>query len=350
MKNINPRGLFDESFRLERLIELNDPLITVNKLIDWEIFREDLTNVFAREPKGAGGRPAFNYIMMFKILILQRLYNLSDDQIEYQITDRISFMRFLGLSLSDKVPDSKTVWNFREILALTKVVDKLFDKFTYELQNKGLIANEGRIIDASFVEVPRQRNKREDNLQIKQGQTPQDWLDKPNKLEQKDLDARWTKKNNETFYGYKDHVKIDAKSKIILKFKVTDASVHDSQPLENLLDEEDKGQPLHADSAYSGDPIAKVVESKEIKNQIHEKGYKKKPLTEEQKAKNKEKSRIRVRVEHVFGFIENSMKGSYIRTIGFIRAKAVIGLMNLTYNLCRYIQLQELAMAKCAQM
>lgn len=346
MKNKNPKGLFDEEFRLERLNNLKDPLIIVNELINWNLFRQDLLDVFTKEHKGAGGRPAFDYIMMFKILILQRLYNLSDDQIEFQITDRFSFMRFLGLTISDKVPDSKTIWNFREILTLTKVIDKLFEIFNNELLNKGMIANEGRIVDASFVEVPRQRNSKAENDKIKQDETPQEWLDKPNKLEQKDLDARWTKKNNQTFYGYKDHVKIDSKSKIILKYEVTDVSVLDSQTIDKLTNETDKKQPLWADSAYSGQPIANVIDNKEIENKIHEKAYKNKPLTEEQKENNKEKSKIRVRVEHVFGFIENSMKGSYIHTIGLIRAKAVIGLMNLTYNICRYIQLVKLSTVK----
>lgn len=345
MKNKNPRGLFDEEFRLERLSKLHDPLVLVNKLIKWELFREELTAVFKKEAKGPGGRPPFDYVMMFKILILQRFYNISDDQLEFQITDRFTFMRFLGLTISDKVPDSKTIWYFREIITLSGVIEKLFDKFNNELNNKGLIINEGRIIDASFVEVPRQRNTKEENAQIKQGETPQSWIEKPNKLEQKDLDAQWTKKNKETFYGYKDHIKIDSKSKIILKYEVTDASVHDSQVVDNLTDESDKGQPLYADSAYSGEPIKEVLEEKEIEDQIMEKGYRNKPLTEEQKNQNHTKSKIRVRVEHVFGFIENSMNGSFIRTIGMYRAKAVIGLMNLTYNICRYIQLQKLSRA-----
>jgi IS5 family transposase len=260
---------------------------------------------------------------------------------EYQILDRMTFMRFLDLELSDKVPDSKTIWLFKETLTKANVVEKLFEKFHDELEKQGYIGNEGKIIDASFVEVPRQRNSREENKEIKEGKIPDDWQDKPHKLSQKDIDAKWTKKNNETFYGYKDHVKTDKKSKLIDKYKVTDASVHDSQPLDDLLEEKDADQPLHADSAYTGENQEKTIADKKMQNCVNEKGYRNKPLTEQQKAKNKEKSRVRARVEHVFGFIENSMHGSYIRTIGIVRATATIGLMNLTYNMYRSIQLQK---------
>ena len=320
MKNKNAKGLFDEALRLDKLTMQGDTLVLLKKNINWEQFRPLLDAVLKKEAKGPGGREPFDYVMMFKILILQRYYNLSDDQMEFQILDRMTFMRFLDLELSDKVPDSKTIWLFKETLTKANVVEKLFDKFHDELEKQGYIGNEGKIIDASFVEVPRQRNSREENKEIKEGNIPEDWQDNPHKLSQKDTDARWTKKNNVTFYGYKDHVKTDKKSKFIDKYKVTDASVHDSQPLDELLEEKDADQSLHADSAYTGEEQEKTIADKKMQNCVNEKGYRNKPLTEEQKAKNKEKSKVRARVEHVFGFIENSMGGSFIRTIGIVRA------------------------------
>jgi IS5 family transposase len=341
MKNKNVKGLFDEAMRLEKLSKQGDSLVLLKKKIQWEQFRTILESVLIKEAKGPGGREPFDYIMMFKILILQRYYNLSDDQMEYQILDRMTFMRFLDLELSDKVPDSKTIWLFKETLTKANVVEKLFEKFHDELEKQGYIGNEGKIIDASFVEVPRQRYSREENKEIKEGKIPDDWQDKPHKLSQKDIDAKWTKKNNETFYGYKDHVKTDKKSKLIDKYKVTDASVHDSQPLDDLLEEKDADQPLHADSAYTGENQEKTIEGKKLINCVNEKGYRNKPLTEQQIAKNRKKSKVRARVEHVFGFIENSMGGSFIKTIGIARATTTIGLMNLTYNMFRVIQLQK---------
>ena len=338
-KTKQARGFFDEEFRLGKLTSQKDPLVKLAERIDFELFRPLLEEGFCKEDKGIGGARPYDYVLMFKILILQRYYNIGDDKMEFQILDRLSFMRFLGLTLSDKVPDAKTIWLFRENLTQRNLTEKLFELFLSELQKKGLLMNEGKMVDASFVEVPIQRNSREENKQIKEGQTPDEWKEDPHKLSQKDTDARWTKKNGKSYYGYKDHVKADEKSKLIDAYAVTDASVHDSQETENLLTENDKGQPLHADSAYSGEPIAKIVEEKEMINRIHEKGYKNKPLTDEQKASNKIKSRTRARVEHIFGFIENSMNGPFIRSIGIKRATAIIGLMNLTYNMFRYMQL-----------
>ena len=112
--------------------------------------------------------------MMFKILVLQRLYNLSDDQTEYQINDRMSFMRFLGINLCEKVPDAKTIWKFKNDLAETETVDKLFCTFDEHLEKEGLISHKGTIVDATFVDAPRQRNSRNENKKIKNGVIPEE--------------------------------------------------------------------------------------------------------------------------------------------------------------------------------
>ena len=343
MKNINPLGLFDDQFLMEKLTKLGDPLQKLNEYIDWKIFEGPLNEAYKDEDKdlSKGGRPPFCRLMMFKALLIQSLYNLSDDQLEYQIVDRASFKRFLGLKKSDKVPDSKTFWVFREQLIEKEVIEGLFTIFNETLDAAGVFANEGKMVDASFVEAPRQRNTREENKHIKEtGTAPEKWKGKPHKFCQKDIDARWTKKNYATYYGYKNHVKADVKTKLIEKYIVTDASVHDSQTTEELLTERDEGQPFYADSAYTGEEQEKVYRKKKVINKVIEKGYRNNPLTDEQKASNKEKSRTRARVEHLFGFVENSMNGSFVRTIGLARAEAKIGMMNLTYNICRCVQLK----------
>lgn len=335
-------GFFDQDIRLSKLSDLGDPLERLSNGVDFEMFRELLVENMMKGSKGKGGRPPYDYVLLFKILILQRFYNLSDDQVEYQINDRMSFMRFLGLTIADDVPDSKTIWNFREKLLDLELIEAIFDLFLKELEKLGLIAKEGKIMDASFVEVPRQRNTRDENREIKEGNIPESFKKNPHKLAQKDTDARWTKKNNVNYYGYKNHIKTDAKSKLITKYLVTSASVHDSQVIEPLLDEKDKGEEFYADSAYTGEQQERIIEKKEMINQITEKGYKNKPLTEEQKANNRIKSKVRSRVEHVFGFMENSMGGMYFRNIGFTRIAGAIGLMNLTYNMFRKIQLSDI--------
>ena len=232
MHNINQYGLFDEHFLLEKLSKLGDPLQKLNNFIDWGIFKNTIDTSLSNRTKvpSKGGRPPFDKLMLFKGLVIQSLYNLSDEQLEYQIVDRSSFKRFLGLKNSDKVPDSRTFWAFREQLIKKKVILSLYNIFNKALDSMGVIANSGKIIDASFVEVPRQRNNRDDNKHIKEtGEAPTKWKSKPRKLSQKDIDARWTKKNNTTFYGYKNHIIIDSKTKLITNFVVTDASVHDSQ-------------------------------------------------------------------------------------------------------------------------
>ena len=333
-------GFFDQDIRLSKLSQLGDPLEKLKSGVDFEMFRTLLEKRLIKASRGKGGRPPYDYVLMFKVLILQRYYNLSDEQLEYQINDRMSFMRFLDLTLADDIPDSRTIWTFNERLTDLELVEELFDLFESSLERLSLIAHEGKLVDASFVEVPRQRNSREENTEVKSGTIPEKWKETPNKWAQKDIDARWTKKNNVAYYGYKNHTKVDGKSKLITKYKVTDASVHDSQVLGHLLDEQDKAQPLYADSAYTGQQD--VLNKYEIEDQICEKGARNRPLTDTQRASNKEKSRVRARVEHVFGFMENSMGTMFNRKIGLKRAKTTIGLMNLTYNMFRKLQLERI--------
>lgn len=334
-------GFLYEDERLKRLSDIGDPLEKVAAAVDWEMFRPILNKVFQKINRGKGGRPAWDYVLMFKILLLQGWYGIADDKTEYIINDRLSFQRFLGLTLGDKVPDAKTIWLFRENLGKSGAAKKLFDLFAAQMEAHGVITREGSLIDASFVDVPRQRNNRDENKKIKEGEVPEEWTapEKRHKLAQKDIDARWTKKNNETHYGYKDHVKVDNSSKIIVDYVVTDASVHDSREIVGLIDKAD--EEVYADSAYCGEDLHTEILEKnpEVKLQINEKGYRGRPLTDGQKAGNREKSRTRARVEHVFGHITNSMGGMYIRCIGKQRAQCVIGFKNLAYNLSRYAYL-----------
>jgi len=341
-KPMGTSSLFPEEFRLQKLSKQGDPLERLNKVIDWEYFRSTTEKMVNTDKMVNSGPKPYDPLLMFKILILQRYYNLGDEQIEFQILDRLTFCRFLNLSLNDRVPDEKTVWDFRDRLIKKGLEKELFDLFNTLLEKHKLIAHEGKIIDASFVEAPRQRNNREENKQVKEGQVPESWEEKPNKKRQKDVDARWTKKNNETHYGYKNHAKVDNKHKFIKKYTTTTASVHDSQALEDLLDQNDEGQDLYADSAYTGQEPENTIKKYKLNNQVHEKGYKNKPLTEDQKSSNKEKSKTRARVEHVFGFMEQSMNKLYVRSIGFERACGFVGLVNLTYNLFRYEQVTRL--------
>lgn len=336
------KGLFDKDFAEAKLSQMGNPLEKLLAVIDFEMFRSLLeSKLLNTKKKSAAGAKPYDYVMMFKILILQRYYGLGDKQIEYQIIDRTSFKSFLGLETGDKVPDEKTVWLFREKLTSLGLIEDLFNLFLKHLEENEMILNKGQIIDASFTTAPRQRNNREENKKIKAGKGQELWNDQPNKKKHKDVDARWTRKNGERFYGYKNNAKIDAATKFITNYLVTSASVHDSQALIGLLTEKDKNQILWADSAYTGIKQEETIQKYEMINQVTEKGYRNNPLSEEQKANNRKKSKVRARVEHVFGFMEQSMHGLKLKSVGIARATGMIGLINLTYNLFRLQQLAK---------
>lgn len=344
MSYYNPiSNLFEGSDQVNLVNKLGDPLEKLNKVIDWEKFSALLSETFPNQKSIKGGRPRLDPLMMFKVLILQKLYNLSDHSTEYQIADRLSFQRFIGIKSIKGIPDENTIWLFREQLMNAGLVDKLFNLFKERLETAGFIANEGKIIDASIVDAPKQRNSRQENEKIKKGEENEEWNNNPHKSRQKDTDASWTKKHGKTFYGYKDHIKVDSKSKLIHEYQVGTASEHDSQVIEELINvEEDKGQPLWADSAYRGETIEEKLKSLEIKSQIHEKATKKNPLTLNQKKNNTEKSKTRSRVEHIFGYMHQNMGGLKIRTIGISRAACQVGMINLVYNMCRVEYLQRI--------
>jgi len=308
-------GFFDFDERCAQLREAGNPLVLLDEMIGFEAFRPILERVRDRDRKNSSGRKAFDVVLMFKILILRTLYNLSDDQLEYQIRDRISFMEFLGLQLGDRVPDAKTIWLFRDELSKLELADRLFEQFDDDLIVAGFTARKGSIVDASIVEAPRQRNTREENEQIKSGVMPASFTKNPCKQRQKDTDARWLTKNKVRHFGYKNHVNVDVKYKLIRKYAVTDASVHDSQLIESLLDEKNTNADVYGDSAYRSAAIHEHLESHDYRDRIHRKGYRNKPLTESQREANRRKSRVRSRVEHVFGRLAQCLGGTWLRCI-----------------------------------
>lgn len=341
MKYRNPQKDSDLFSMLEHQQAVTKSAKGINKLnavMDWELFREELESLLGYDQRDPhqGGRPPFDPVLMLKVLVLQKYHGLSDDQTEFQIMDRFSFMEFLGLQAGDSVPDAKTIWDFKQLLEKDgrEGGRKLFERFGQLLQGEGLLAKEGSIVDASFVEAPRQRNSREENAQIKQGQRPAGFDSNTAKGRQKDCDARWTKKNKQVHYGYKNHAKVDAKSKLVSAYKTTAASVHDSQVFEELIDEEDEA--VFADSAYQSESNREHLLKKNCQDFILFKATRGHPLDEEEQATNKLRSRIRVRCEHVFGRM-SQMAMDRLRTIGLVRANQHNPLSNLVYNMDRYV-------------
>ena len=312
------RTFFGENEKLRKLSKMGDPLESLNRYIDWRVFESTLTEILYKENGNLGGRPGYDYILMFKIAILQQIYNLSDDVCEYQINDRISFQRFLGLSIDSTIPDAKTIWLFKEKISKSEKGKNLFDVFAGQLKRAGVITHKGSIVDASFVEVPRQH-----------------------KEDKQDKEAAWAKKRDEYHYGYKNNIKVDADSKLISKYGVSPANVADNKAIEYLVDKDDKK--LYGDKGFVGKNIEEIIKriNPKIKIRIHKKAFRNRPLSEKDKRLNTLKSKIRSKVEHVFGQMRQSMNGLKIRCKGIIRATTSVMLKNIAYNLKRYAYLSH---------
>jgi IS5 family transposase len=333
---MNPTDLFGLEFHLRNLDKGADPLLRLDALVQWEIFRPALRTLREKPRKSNAGRPPFDEVLMFKILILQSLYNLSDDATEFQIRDRFSFLRFLGLDIGQTVPDSRTIRLFREQLTEEQLIESLFSRFNEYLAECGLLARKGQIIDASIIEAPRQRNTRDENEQVKAGKTPEAWRENPAKLRQKDVDARWVRKNDINYYGYKNHICIDVKHKLIRAWAVSDAACHDSQVVEELIDTDNTSGEFWADSAYRAAEIFELLEKWNLRERVQRKGYRNHPLTAREKQGNRTRATVRARIEHVFGVQQMRATSLIVRTIGIVRARTKIGLRNLAYNIERF--------------
>ena len=165
-------GFFDVDDRLKRLSDLGDQLEAFEAAVEFEAFRPELNAALTYSDGTQGGRPPFDPVMMFKILVIQTTNNLSDERAEFLINDRLSFMRFLGFGLSDRVPDARTIWLFREKLTKAGAIGPLFERFDATLRQSGYIAMSGQIVDASLVAAPRQRNTQDEKKAIKDGRIP----------------------------------------------------------------------------------------------------------------------------------------------------------------------------------
>jgi transposase, IS5 family len=316
----------------ERLEKAGDPLVKLAKMIDWQGLR-GLLKPITVEGTAKGGRPAFDALLMVKILILQSLYNIADGSCEYQINDRLSFKRFLGLAAGDKAPDEKTIWLYRERVKHSNLHEKIFSWFNDEITKAGYKAQEGQIVDATFVPTHKPTGKQD--KQLKEGVSLT-----PAQMAQRDGDASFTKKGDATHHGYKNHVNVDAAHKFILKAITTTAKTHDSQALEEVLTA-GNGAAVYGDSAYRSEKIETMLAEKGLESKVHERAYRNTPLSAAQKATNKILSSIRARVEHVFGYMETVMHGMMIHTIGLARATVKNTFKNIAYNMRRFVCLEN---------
>ena len=347
-------GFFDVDERLKELSAKGDDLERLKAVVDFELFRPALARAVVRSDGAKGGRPAFDHVFMWKVLILQASHSLSDERTEFLIKDRLSFMRFLGLGLADPVPDANTIWTFREALTRARIdrqpaIQVLFQTYEAALKAAGFLAMGGQIIDASIIAAPKQRNTDGEKAEIKAGRIPGAWKAKPAKLAQTDRDARWTGKWSKAkpaangspridlavpAFGYKNHVGIDRRQGLIRTWTATDAARHDGAQLASLVTRANTGSGVWADTAYRSKANEKYLAALGFVSRIHRKKPPRRPMPVNVSRANGAKSKVRSAVEHVFARQKGPM-ALIVRTIGIARASVKIGLANLVYNMHR---------------
>jgi transposase, IS5 family len=350
-------GFWDVEHRLGQLSKRGDPLEKLAATVDFEIFRPDLDAALGPRDRSKGGRPSFEPVLKFRMLVLQAMHGLSLAQTEFLVADRLSWMRFCGLGPGDPVPDANTLWDFREALIAAGALDALFARLDRAITEAGYLPMAGQIVDATLVAAPRQRNTDAEKARIKAGEKAGDiWPEKPAKARQKDTDARWTMKFSKAkpaadskpqidiaipTFGYKNHISIDRRHGIIRRGKVTDAAAHDGARLrEGLIDPNNTASDVWADSAYRSAENERFLAGIGKVSRIHRRKPKGKPMPKRTARANATKSAVRAHVEHPFAHLKGPM-GLVIRTIGIARATATVTLANMAYNMKRWCWLDR---------
>ncbi len=350
-------GFWDVEARLRELSAQGDPLEKLSATVDFEMFRPDLVTALGPRDPLKGGRPPFDPVLKFRMLVLQAMHGLSREQTEYLVRDRLSWMRFCGLGPGDRVPDANTLWDFQEALIAAGALDMLFARLDRAITQVGYLPMGGQIVDATLVATPRQRNTEAEKAAIKAGRTADEvWPDKPAKARQKDTEARWTVKFAKgrpaadgtpqadiaiPVFGYKSHISIDRRHGIIRCGKVTDAAAHDGARLrEGLIDPNNTASDVWADSAYRSAENERFLASVGKVSRIHQRKPKGKPMPKRMARANATRSAVRAHVEHPFAHQKGPM-ALVIRTIGLARAKATVTLANMAYNMKRWCWLDR---------
>jgi IS5 family transposase len=346
------RGLVDLDRRYAALSAAGDPLERLAVVIDFELFRTELEAALARSDRARGGRPPYDAVLMFKVPVLQTLSTLSDDQTAYQIRDRLSVMRFLGLALEDRVADAKTVWLFREQLTQAGAIERLFASFDAALRQAGYLAMAGQIVDATVVAARRPRLTQDETATVKGGAVPETWSKA--KRAQIDTDGRWTLKRGRRrrpegrssrraqselvipVFGYKNHLGIDRRHGFIRSFTVTDAAAHDGRQLGRLLDPDNTASGVWADTADRSAANVALLVRRGLVPQFQRAKPRGKPMPAHIARGNATRARSRVAIEHVFA-AQKCRLGLLVRTIGLARATTKLGLANLLTNMRRLV-------------
>lgn len=329
--------LFAAEHHRQKIDRLGDPLAQIELFIDFAALAAEVDRIAPRPMSAQGGRPPFPTETMVRIVVLKRLYNLSDEQMEYQLLDRMSYRRFCGLSQAVNIPDRTTLWTFENRIGEAGA-KALFNGVSAQLLRKGYIARGGQIIDATLVPAPKQHLGREEKGLIEQRAMPADWT--PAQRRQKDPDATWTKKHGKSHFGYKLSINVDKRYKVIRKIETDTARTHDSQHFDTVFEPSNTSRDVYADRGYPSAVRKATLKQSGYRNHIQRKGTRNRPLSACQQRRNQRIAKTRARVEHVFGAIEQ-MGGKLIRSIGQARANFAMTMMAACYNLKRLVYLRK---------
>jgi len=323
-KNLTQTSLADALIHQHDAITELDEL---NQLIDWKSIERQLISI----NNNPAGEKAWPPLMMFKILLLQSWYNLSDPACEKQLARDLLFRRFIELSLTESVPDHSTIWRFRNTLNKSGLLQTLLDNINLQLNTKGLIIKTGEasIIDASVIQAKNNRpnkNAKGENTQ--------------------DTEASYNVKTasdgkRKTTYGFKAHLNVDEDG-FIKSQVLTTGSLHDSQVFEQLLTGNEKA--LYSDSAYKSEKHDLLLKEQNIQNQVLHRAYRNSPLTEEQKQHNRFASQVRYVVERTFGVLKKYYGLGQARYMGIEKNQARLTMICIAHNLKRAVNIQKCCM------
>lgn len=334
--------LFAQEHRQKKLDDYTKVLKRLDQLVDWLELAQVVNVVTKREAmRPQGGRPPYATRVMIKIIVLQQLYgNLSDEETEYSLLDRRSWQHFIELSNARDLPDARTIWHFKNQLADAGGAEKIFAAVQTQLTRAGYQAQGGQMIDATIVPSPKMHFDKEEKESLKKGETPSNWSEK--QMSHKDTDAQWTVKHGKAEHGFKAHVNGDQKHKLIRVVKVTPANKSDTNHLEPVLDKSEgrneTGSTVFADRGYDSKSNRDIVKSNGLRDGIMRKDDRQRYDQSKIRKRNQLLSKVRVRVEHIFGSWEKVI-GKKVRCVGLTRANAQITVQAVVYNLRRWVSL-----------
>jgi len=331
-------SLFADQEREAKLNKLGDALRVMEKHVDFAALAAAVDRAAPRPSRERGGRPPFPTELMVRVLLIQQLFNLSDEQMEFQLLDRLSFQRFVGLRSSSQIPDRTTIWAFKERLIQAGASESIFDAVNRQLSMQGYMARGGQMIDASIVQTPKQSINKEEKAIVAENAMPADWS--PAKRRQKDIEARWTKKYGKSYFGYKLSANADKRYKVIRKIKISTASEHDTLHFEEVIDPANTSRDIYADKGYVDGERETRLNGQGRRMHIQRKGSKDKPISQAQERRNKRIAKTRARVEHVFAGLAQ-MGDKVLRSIGLARATLHLNWKVAAYNLQRLCYLKE---------